>query len=167
VGDTSASIAAELGFAESHVELIRSAAPLHDIGKIAIPEEILLKPGTLTLDEFDVIQSHTTLGGRLLGGSDSPVFQLAEEIAMYHHENWDGTGYTPGLAGEAIPIAARIVTIADVFDALTHDRPYKRAWSWEEAVAWISEQGGQKFDPTVVEAFRETQSLRLPEEPGR
>jgi putative two-component system response regulator len=167
VGDTSASIAAEMGFSEARVELVRAAAPLHDIGKIAIPEEILLKPGALTLEEFDIIQSHTTLGARLLGGSDTEVFQLAEEIALYHHENWDGTGYTPGLAGEAIPVVARIVTVADVFDALTHDRPYKRAWTWDEAVQWISEQAGQKFDPAVVEAFREVQSMRLPEQPGR
>ena len=162
VGDTSAGIAAEMGFPEAEVELIRAAAPLHDIGKIAIPEEILLKPGTLTLEEFDLVQSHTTMGAKLLGGSDSEVFKLAEEIALYHHENWDGTGYTPGLAGDAIPRVARIVTIADVFDALTHERPYKRAWTWEEAVDWISEQGGLKFDPEAVEAFRITQSVRMP-----
>ena len=166
VGDTSAAIAAELGFAEARVELIRAAAPLHDIGKIAIPEAILLKPGTLSLEEFDIVQSHTTLGGRLLGGSDSEIFQLAEEIALYHHENWDGTGYTPGLQGEAIPMVARIVTVADVYDALIHERPYKRAWKWEDAVDWITEQAGLKFDPAVVEAFRETQSLRMPSEPG-
>lgn len=162
VGETSASIAAEMGFTDARVELIRRAAPLHDIGKIAVPESILLKPGTLTLEEFDIVQSHTTLGGKLLGGSNSDVFKLAEEIALYHHENFDGTGYTPGLAGEAIPLVARIVSIADVFDALTHERPYKRAWSWEEAVDWISEQAGQKFDPTAVEAFREIQSVRMP-----
>ena len=166
VGDTSASIAAEMGFSETWVELVRAAAPLHDIGKIAIPEEILLKPGTLTLEEFDIIQSHTTLGARLLGGSDTEVFQLAEEIALYHHENYDGTGYTPGLAGEAIPVVARIVSVADVFDALTHDRPYKRAWTWDEAVQWITEQSGRKFDAMVVDAFREVTSMRLPEQPG-
>ena len=164
VGDTSAAIAAELGFSDQQVELIRAAAPLHDIGKIAIPEEILLKPGALTLEEYDVMQSHTTLGAKLVGGSDLEVFRLAEEIALYHHENWDGTGYTPGLAAEAIPLVARIVTVADVFDALTHERPYKRAWTWQEAVDWISEQAGLKFDPAVVEAFRSTQSLRLPEQ---
>lgn len=162
VGDTSATIAAELGFTDAQVELIRRAAPLHDIGKIAIPESILLKPGALTLEEFDIMQSHTTLGGKLLGGSDSEVFKLAEEIALYHHENFDGTGYTPGLAGEAIPMVARIVSIADVFDALTHERPYKRAWSWEEAADWITEQAGQKFDATAVEAFRDTQAVRMP-----
>ena len=167
VGDTAATIAAELGFAEAQVELIRAAAPLHDIGKIAIPEEILLKPGTLTLEEFDIIQSHTTLGGKLLGGSEYEVFQLAEEIALYHHENWDGTGYTPGLEREAIPIVARIVTVADVFDALTHDRPYKKAWTWDEALKWIGEQAGQKFDPAVVEAFQAVQSMRIPEQPIR
>ena len=167
VGDTAASIAAEMGFTETKVELLRAAAPLHDIGKIAIPEEILLKPGSLTLEEFDLVQSHTTLGARLLGGSDTEVFQLAEEIALYHHESWDGTGYTPGLAGEAIPVVARIVTVADVFDALTHERPYKRAWTWVEAVNWITDQAGHKFDPAVVEAFREIQSVRIPEQPER
>ena len=167
VGDTSASIAAQMGFSEAWVELVRAAAPLHDIGKIAIPEEILLKPGSLTLEEFDIVQSHTTLGARLLGGSDTEVFQLAEEIALYHHESYDGTGYTPGLAGEAIPVVARIVTVADVFDALTHERPYKRAWTWVEAVNWITDQAGRKFDPFVVEAFRETQSVRIPEQPER
>ena len=161
-----ASLAAAFGRAlrleGEELDVLVRAAELHDIGKIAIPESILLKPGALTLEEFDIMQSHTTLGGKLLGGSDSDVFKLAEEIALYHHENFDGTGYTPGLAGEAIPMVARIVSIADVFDALTHERPYKRAWSWEEAVDWISEQAGQKFDPAAVEAFRETQAVRMP-----
>ena len=103
----------------------------------------------------------------MLAGSSSLILQKAEEIALYHHENWDGTGYTPGLAGEAIPVVARIVAVADVFDALTHERPYKRAWTWVEAVNWITDQSGQKFDPAVVEAFRETVSLRLPEQPER
>jgi putative two-component system response regulator len=162
VGDTAAAIAAELELPDTTVELIRAAAPLHDIGKIAIPEAILLKPGALSLEEFDVMRSHTTIGARLLGGSDSELFQLAEEIALYHHENWDGTGYTPGLDGEAIPLSARIVRVADAFDALIQERPYKSAWTWEDAVAWIDELAGVRFDPAIVSAFRRTQEMRVP-----
>ena len=159
VGETAAAIAAGLGLPHDEVQLIRWAAPLHDIGKIGIPDSILLKPGPLTLEEWDVLRTHTTLGASLLSGSDSPVLQMAEEIALYHHENWDGTGYTPGLAGEEIPIAGRISALADVFDALIQERPYKKAWAREDAVQWISEQKGQKFDPAVVDAFLETEPL--------
>ena len=159
VGHVAAAIAAGLGLPHDQVQLIRQAAPLHDIGKIGIPDAILLKPGPLTLEEWDTLRTHTTLGASIVSGSDSPVLQVAEEIALYHHENWDGTGYTPGLAGEEIPLSGRIAAVADVFDALIHDRPYKKAWDQEDAVEWISEQSGRKFDPAVVEAFLETDPL--------
>ena len=157
VGRTAAAIAAALGLPDDEVRIIRRAAPLHDLGKIGVPEAILLKPGALTLDEWDVLKTHTTLGAAILSGSDNPVLQVAEEIALYHHENWDGTGYTPGLAGEEIPLPGRIAALADVFDALIHDRPYKKAWSVDEAVQWITEQKGGKFDPAVVDAFLATE----------
>src|SRR5690606_11875884 len=115
---------------------------LHDIGKIAIPDSILLKAGPLSPEELEIMKTHTTIGARLLSGSSSPTLQMAEEIALYHHENWDGSGYTPGLAGEAIPLAGRIVAVADVCDALLHDRPYKKAWHLDDAIAWIVEQKG-------------------------
>lgn len=156
VGRTAAAIAHRLGLSEDEVALIRRAAPLHDLGKIGIPDEILLKPGELTLEEWDVLKTHTTLGAAILSGSETRVLQVAEEIALYHHENWDGTGYTPGLAGEEIPLPGRIAALADVFDALIHDRPYKKAWAVEDAVSWIAEQRGQKFDPAVVDAFLAT-----------
>ena len=153
VGRLSAAIAEALGLDAAHVELYRRAGPLHDIGKIGVPDEILLKRGSLTLEEMDVIKTHTTRGAQLLAGSRSEILQLAEEIALYHHENWDGTGYTPGLAGEEIPLPGRIVAVADVFDALAHERPYREAWSVERAAEWIEEQRGSKFDPRVVDAF--------------
>lgn len=159
VGRTAAAIAAGLGLPQEQVELIRQAAPLHDIGKIGIPDSILLKPGSLTLEEWDILRTHTTLGASILSGSDSPILQMAEEIALYHHENWDGTGYTPGLAGEEIPLVGRITALADVFDALIQERPYKEEWPLEDAVDWISNQRGQKFDPAVVDAFLETDPL--------
>lgn len=159
VGRTAASIASVLGLDPEQVEIIRQAAPLHDIGKIGIPDSILLKPGSLSLEEWDILKTHTTLGANILSGSDSPIMQMAEEIALYHHENWDGTGYTPGLAGEEIPLSGRIAALADVFDALIQDRPYKSEWPLKDAVEWIASQGGRKFDPAVVEAFLETDPL--------
>lgn len=152
VGRTSAILAEVLGLPEAVVELIRRASPLHDVGKIGISDTILLKPEKLTDEEFDLMKTHVTLGGRIVSGSRYALLQMAEEIALYHHERWDGTGYA-GLAGEAIPLSARIVTVADVFDALTHVRPYKKAWPLEEAVSEIVRQSGRQFDPRVVEAF--------------
>ena len=152
VGEMSATLAQGLQLPGPMVELIRRAAPLHDVGKIGISDTILLKPDKLTPEEFDLIKTHVTVGGRIVSGSRFPLLQLAEDIALYHHERWDGTGYA-GLTGEAIPLAARIVTVADVFDALTHERPYKTAWPLEEAVAEIQRQSGRQFDPKVVEAF--------------
>lgn len=159
VGRTAASIADVLGLDHETVEVIRQAAPLHDIGKIGIPDSILLKPGSLSLEEWDILKTHTTLGASILSGSDSPIMQMAEEIALYHHENWDGTGYTPGLAGEEIPLSGRIAALADVFDALIQDRPYKSEWPLKDAVEWIASQRGRKFDPSVVDAFLETDPM--------
>lgn len=154
VGRMSAAIATELGLPDDEVELIRLAGPLHDIGKLAIPDSVLLKPGALTPEEMEIIKTHTTQGAKMLTGTQSDILQAAEEIALYHHENWDGTGYTPGLAGEAIPLSGRIVSVADVFDALLHKRAYKPAWSPSDAINFIETQKSKKFDPKVVEAFR-------------
>jgi putative two-component system response regulator len=164
VGRLSGQIARALGLSDDDVELYELAAPLHDIGKIGVPDAILLKAGALTLEEFDKIKDHTSLGARMLSGSTTAVLQLAEEIALYHHENWDGTGYTPGLAGQSIPLPGRIVAVADVYDALVHDRPFKSAWLEEDAVSWIETQSGKKFDPAVVDAFRSVMAVQgLPE----
>jgi putative two-component system response regulator len=136
------------------VTLLRHAAPLHDVGKLAIPDCILLKPGRLTPEEFDVMKTHAELGARLLSSGSSRVLQTAAVIAATHHERWDGAGYPKGLAGDAIPLVGRIVAVADVFDALTHDRPYKQAWPIERACAEIERSAGGQFDPRVVVAFR-------------
>jgi putative two-component system response regulator len=152
VGEVSAQIAQSLGWGAEEVELIRRAAPLHDVGKIAIPDSLLLKPNKLTPEEFERMKTHTTLGARILSGGRFALLQLAEQIALTHHERWDGTGYM-GLCGEAIPLAGRIVSVADVFDALISERPYKTAWTQEEALAEIRYQSGRQFDPRVVEAF--------------
>src|SRR6266498_4302888 len=152
VGRIAAGIAQVLDWSEEQVELIRRAAPLHDVGKIAISDTILLKPGKLTPEEFERMKMHTTLGAKMLSGGRFPLLQLAEQVALTHHESWDGTGYI-GLQGEAIPVAGRIVTVADVFDALTSVRPYKNAWSTSDAIEEIKRQSGKQFDPGVVEAF--------------
>lgn len=168
VGRMSALIAEGMSLPAGDVEAIRHAAPLHDIGKIAIPDEILLKPEALTLEELEIVKQHTTIGARALTGSRSPILQVAEEVALYHHENWDGSGYTPGLAGEAIPLVGRIVAAADCFDALTSERPYKRAWPIGEAIDFVKEESGSKFDPAVVEALvaaHESGGLALAKQP--
>ena len=152
VGQMSARIARALGLPEAEAELIRRAAPLHDVGKIAIPDSILLKPGKLTPEEFEKMKDHIRLGAKMLSGGQFPLLQRAEEIALTHHERWDGTGYL-GLQAEAIPIAGRIVTVADVFDALISARPYKGAWPPVEAIQEVQRQSGHQFDPRVVEAF--------------
>ncbi|HVC31060.1 MAG TPA: HD domain-containing phosphohydrolase, partial [Steroidobacteraceae bacterium] len=152
VGNAAAILARALGLQESEVELIRQAAPLHDVGKIAIPDTILLKPGKLTAAEFEKMKSHTAIGARLLSGSRSPALQLGELIARTHHERWDGAGYF-GIMRDHIPLASRIVSVVDVYDALTHVRPYKRAWTVEDALAEIEAQRGRQFDPEVAETF--------------
>jgi PAS domain S-box-containing protein len=153
VGDLSGLLAHVLELPGGHVELIGRAAPLHDVGKIGIPDGILLKPGKLTSQEFDEMKSHAAIGAHILGGSSVPLLQTAEEIALSHHERWDGSGYPSGLRGEAIPLSGRIVTVADVFDALTRSRPYKEAWPVDMAIEEIKNQRGRHFDPDVVDAF--------------
>lgn len=152
VGETSAQIAKVLGWTDGQVELIRRAAPLHDLGKIAVADSILLKPGKLTPEEFEQMKAHTLLGAKMLSGGRFPLMQLAEQIALTHHERWDGTGYS-GLCEEAIPLVGRIVMVADVFDALISERPYKKAWSVDEALEEIKRKSGHQFDPRVVDAF--------------
>jgi putative two-component system response regulator len=152
VGQLAMQLARQIGLPDKTVTLIRRAAPLHDIGKIAVPEAILLKLGKLTDEEFARVRTHTRIGARLLSGGSFDLLRMAEEIAFSHHEHWDGGGYE-GLSGETIPLAGRIVTIADVFDALVHKRPYKPAWPKEDAVAEIQRQRGRQFDPSLVDAF--------------
>jgi putative two-component system response regulator len=153
IGRTCGLLAAGIGVAAWQVELIERAAPLHDIGKIGISDAILLKPGRLTEQEFAAIKAHTTIGAEILSGSKSSLLRLAERIALSHHERWDGGGYPEGRRGDEIPLAGRIVAVADVFDALTHERPYKLAWPVEEAVGEVLSQRGRQFDPDVLDAF--------------
>ncbi len=153
VGVMAALLSGALGLPEEQIEIIRQAAPLHDVGKIGISDTILLKPGKLTDEEFETIKGHTTIGARLLASGHSPFVNAAEVIALSHHERWDGRGYPQGLKEEEIPLEGRIVAIADVFDALTHERPYKKAWPPAEAQAEIERQSGKQFDPRVVQAF--------------
>jgi hypothetical protein len=155
VARTSRAIAEHLGLPTAQTSLIYQAAPLHDVGKLAVPESILLKPGQLTPNEFEQVKSHTTTGGAILAGSSSHILQTAEEIALTHHEWWNGCGYPAGLAGEEIPVSGRIVGLADVFDALTHERPYKDAWPVYQAVEEIQAHRGTQFDPEIVEVFME------------
>jgi putative two-component system response regulator len=149
----SAMIGERLGLSEAALNNLRYASPMHDVGKIGIPDMILLKPGKLTADEFEIMKTHTTIGADILSNSRAEILQYAEEIALSHHERWDGTGYPRGLAGEAIPIMGRIVGIADVFDALTSDRPYKDAYPLEVALEILKRERGRHFDPRVVDAF--------------
>ena len=152
VGHLAALLARELGLNDEEVELIRQAAPLHDIGKIGIPDAVLMKPGRLTVSEFDLMKSHAEIGERLLSGSRFPLLRLAQEIARTHHEHWNGAGYF-GLAGHAIPLASRIVTVADAFDAITHDRPYRPATTIRRAIEELRREAGRQFDPEVVDAL--------------
>lgn len=142
-------LAEELGYSENQAEMFAKASILHDIGKLSVDDYILRKPAKLSEEEFAVIKRHTINGAKILEGHS--YFALEKEIAMYHHEKWDGTGYPKGLKGEEIPIGARIVAIADVYDALTHERPYKEAWSQEKTLAFFHEQSGKHFDPKLVE----------------
>ncbi len=153
VGSLCALIATALGQSKQDTALLRLAAALHDIGKIGIPDRILLKEGSLTPSERAIMQTHTTIGAEILGRSTSPLLQLAREIAMSHHERWDGEGYPAGLKGEQIPYPARIVAVADTFDALIHKRPYKRAWPLQEALREMQAQRGRQFDPAVLLEF--------------
>lgn len=136
-------------------DLLLNAAPMHDIGKIGIPDQILLKPGKLDPEEWEIMKSHAQIGADILSGDDSELLLMAREIALTHHEKWDGSGYPNGLAGQSIPLVGRITAIADVFDALTSDRPYKKGWPLEKALDFIKEQDGRHFDPEIVARFME------------
>lgn len=149
----SALIARNLGWSSDECELMLNASPMHDIGKIGIPDNILLKAGKLEPDEWETMKAHTTIGARMLDGGHCDLLKLARTIALTHHEKWDGTGYPNGLKGEAIPLAGRIAAVADTFDALTSERPYKRAWTTEKAKALIVENAGVQFDPELVSHF--------------
>jgi response regulator RpfG family c-di-GMP phosphodiesterase len=153
VGDLAARLARHLSCDDRMVWLIRHAAPLHDLGKIAVPDTVLLKPGRLTSEEFEVVKTHAVLGARVLAGSDSNLLATAERVARSHHERWDGGGYPVGLAGDAIPLEGRLVHVADVFDVLVHERPYKESWTVEAAAEEIRSGAGTQFDPEVVAAF--------------
>ena len=154
--------AAELS--PEHIDAMAKAAPLHDIGKVAIPDGVLLKPGPLTAEEWTVMRTHTTHGSELLrraaarmGDRAGPLLLYGMQIARHHHEKWDGSGYPDGLAGTAIPLAARLMAVADVYDALISRRPYKEPMGHDAAIAWISEHAGSHFDPRIVEALRDVQ----------
>ncbi|HEX4718798.1 MAG TPA: CHASE2 domain-containing protein [Thermoleophilaceae bacterium] len=149
----SQAIALEIGLPPSDAEMIGHAAALHDVGKIGVPDRVLLKPGKLDPDEFEIMKTHTTVGANVLSGSSSPLLQTAEQIARAHHERWDGDGYPAGLAGAEIPLAARICSVCDVFDALMSKRVYKEAWGLDDALAELIDGAGTQFDPALVEAF--------------
>ena len=153
VGVAAELLARAVGFTPAAAALLGQAAPLHDIGKVAVPDAVLLKPGPLTPAEFEVIKTHPAIGAHILAGGESDLLRLAEQVAYSHHERWDGAGYPQGLRGEAIPLAARLVAVVDVYDALTHERPYKLAWSVERTVEEMSGQRGRQFDPEVLDVF--------------
>lgn len=146
-------LAKQMGLDDKWVDIIALASPMHDVGKIGIPDEVLLKPGKLLSDEWEVMKSHTELGAEILADDDSELLTAAASIAQTHHEHWDGQGYPAGLAGEQIPLLTRIVTVCDVFDALTSERPYKEAWSCERALEFLRDNAGKQFDPKIVDEF--------------
>lgn len=153
VGMLSARIASELGLPDAEIDLIRRAAPLHDVGKIGIPDSILLKSGKLTSQEYEVMKTHVQLGLKLLSPNTSRLVRMAKLIALTHHERWDGSGYPRGLSGQDIPVVGQIVAIADVYDALISKRPYKHAWKTDEAIDEIKACKGSWFSPELVDAF--------------
>jgi putative two-component system response regulator len=134
-------------------EMLLNASPMHDIGKIGIPDRILLKPGKFEPEEWEIMKTHAAIGAEILSGHHSDLMEMARVIAITHHEKWDGTGYPNGLKGEDIPLVGRIVALADVFDALTSERPYKKAWSVEDALGYLLENRGMHFDPNLVGVF--------------
>ena len=148
-----ARLGAALGKPSEWVDNLLAAAPMHDVGKIGIPDQILTKPGKLTPEEWAVMKNHPVIGAEIIGCHDDPMLKMAHSAAMTHHEKWDGSGYPAGLTGEEIPLEGRLVAVADVFDALTSTRPYKRPWSNEEAADFISSEAGRHFDPSVVKVF--------------
>ena len=165
IGLYSGVVGRRLGMTPGESENLRHAAPMHDVGKIGVPDAILLKPGKLTDEEWVVMRSHTTHGAEILADSDSPVLQLAERIALSHHERWDGGGYPHGLSGEDIPVEARICAVVDFYDALTMDRPYRSALPPEQVLAMMREERGKHFDPdaldALVEVHAEIEAIRI------
>ncbi|WP_320044700.1 two-component system response regulator [uncultured Desulfobacter sp.] len=153
MGNYSAAIAGKMGLSEKIVESILYAAPMHDVGKIGIPDSILLKPGALTADEFNIMKQHTLIGAKILENSKTEYIRLGEVIALTHHEWWNGRGYPSGLKEREIPLEGRIVAVADVFDALTTKRPYKEPFSLDDSFRIIEENRGRQFDPEVMDAF--------------
>ncbi len=166
MGHYALALGAALGLNREEAELLGNAAPMHDVGKVGTPDAILLKASSLTDAEWVVMREHATIGYEILRDSESPLLRKAAEIAYTHHEKFDGSGYPRGLAGDAIPLAGRIVAITDVFDALLSDRPYKRAWPLDDTLAYIERNRGAHFDPRIADAFRETlpELLRIREE---
>lgn len=153
VGRAAERLALTSGFTESEALVLRKVAPLHDVGKIGIPDSILAKPGPLTYEERRIIQTHVSIGSKILSGSQYKLMQVAELVALYHHERWDGSGYPNGLRAQEIPVEARIVSIVDVYDALTNRRPYKEPWTREDALKELWRCMGTQFDPTLVKLF--------------
>jgi putative two-component system response regulator len=153
MAEYSAALAAAIGWDDNDRHLIEMAAPMHDTGKLGIPNAILRKPGKLDEAEWEIMKTHSRIGHDILAKSDAPLFKMAAEIALLHHEKWDGTGYPLGLAGTAIPESARIIALADVFDALTMKRPYKESWSVERALETMKSATGHHFDPRLMDAF--------------
>jgi putative two-component system response regulator len=141
------------GLSQEEQDILFTASPLHDIGKVVIPDAILEKPGKLTRQEFDIVKKHTIVGYEILKGSNSPLLRVAAKIALTHHEKYDGSGYPEGLSGNDIPMAGRICALSDVFDALTSQRPYKKAWTVKDAVAEVRRNRGKHFDPVLVDVF--------------
>lgn len=148
-------IAKAAGLDDKQCDLLLNAAPMHDVGKIGIPDHILLKPGKFEPEEWEIMKTHAQIGADILFGDDSKLMTMAHDIALSHHEKWNGEGYPYGLEGEAIPLMGRITALADVFDALTSKRPYKKAWTVEKSVELIKEESGQHFDPELVKLFIE------------
>jgi putative two-component system response regulator len=150
---SAAVIGRALGMGDAEADDLLNAAAMHDVGKIGIPDAVLLKPGKLDAEEWATMRRHPMMGAEIIGEHDARVLQMARRVALHHHEKWDGSGYPDGLAGLAIPLEARIVALCDVFDALTSERPYKKAWSVDQAVALLREESGKHFDPALVEHF--------------
>jgi len=143
------------GMGDYQANLLLNASPMHDIGKIGIPDHILLKPGKLDAEEWGIMKTHAEIGANILSGGGSDLLDMASEIAMTHHEKWDGSGYPSNLEGEAIPLSGRISAVADVFDALTSERPYKKAWAVEDAVEFMAKQSNKHFDPMLIKYFND------------
>lgn len=153
IGFLAEALALRLGQSRAYALLLRKAAPMHDIGKIGIPDNVLKKPGPLTPEERQVMNQHPAIGADILGKSRIALFKMAAEVALTHHERWDGTGYPRGLAGADIPLSGRIVSVVDFYDALTMDRVYRPAFGQDKVLAMLQEQSGKAFDPAVVDCF--------------